>query len=82
MEKRIGTVTILILDRSQAVKINEIISQHNAIILCRQGMPFHDRSVAVIALIVEGTVNQINSLTGALGRLNGVQAKAVVTTLI
>ena len=81
MEKRIGTVTVLILDRSQAAEINTIISQHTSIVLCRQGMPFHDRTVAVIALIVEGTVNEINSLTGSLGRLQGVQAKAVVTTI-
>ena len=79
MEKRIGTITILIKDRQQSADINQILSEHAEIILCRQGLPFHDRAVAVISLIVEGTVNQINALTGQLGRLQGVECKAVVT---
>ena len=78
MEKRIGTITILIHDRSRAAEINQIISGHSDIVLCRQGLPFRDGSVAVISLIVEGTVNQINALTGPLGRLPGITSKAVL----
>ncbi len=79
MEKRIGTITILIKDRLQSAEINRLLSEHADIIFCRQGLPFHDRSVAVISLIVEGTMAQINGLTGPLGRLQGVASKAVVT---
>ena len=32
-----------------------------------------------MSLIVDGTVNEINALTGQLGRLEGVECKAVVT---
>ena len=43
------------------------------------GLPFHERAVAVISLIVEGTPDRINALTGRLGRLAGVDSKAVLT---
>ncbi len=80
MEKRIGTITLLIQDRAQATEINRILSDYASLVLCRQGLPFHDtRDIAVISLIVEGSVNDINSICGKLGRLDGVQAKAVVT---
>ncbi len=79
MEKRIGTVTVLLLDRSVAPLVNETISQYAEIILARQGLPFHGRSVAVISLIVEGDVNQINALSGKLGKIDHVEVKAVVT---
>lgn len=79
MEKRIGTITLLIIDRSQSAMVNDTISDFSEIVLCRQGLPFHNRPVAVISLIVEGSVNQINALTGKLGRIPGVEAKAVVT---
>lgn len=81
MEKRIGTITLLIADRSQSALINAIISEYSEIVLCRQGLPFRERPIAVISLMVEGSVNQINSLCGKLGRLSGVEAKAVVTSL-
>ncbi len=79
MEKRIGTITVLILDRSRSAEINQLISEFSDIIMCRQGLPFHERAVAVISLIVEGTPDRINALTGRLGRLAGVDSKAVLT---
>ena len=78
MEKRIGTITILIRDREVSLSVNQLLSDHAAIILCRQGLPFHSRPIAVISLIVEGTSDQINALTGRLGRLQGVSCKAVL----
>ena len=79
MEKRIGTVTILIVDRSKSAEINTIISDYSDLVLCRQGLPFNDRPVAVISLIVEGQPDRINALTGKLGRLEGVETKAILT---
>ena len=77
MEKRIGTITILIRDREVSPSVNKLLSGYADIILCRQGLPFHDRPVAVISLIVEGEMNRINALTGSLGRLQGLSCKAV-----
>ncbi|MBP5677388.1 MAG: iron-only hydrogenase system regulator [Bacteroidales bacterium] len=80
MEKRIGTITILIRDREAAPSVNQILSEHSDIILCRQGLPFHDRPVAVMSLIVEGNMNQINALTGPLGRLQGLTCKTALAS--
>ena len=79
MEKRIGTITVLWSDRASAAQVNEVISSHSDIVLARQGLPFHDRPVAVISLIVEGDVDEINSLSGQLGKIPDVTTKAVVT---
>lgn len=78
MEKRIGTITILLRDREVSPSVNQLLSEHADIILCRQGLPFHDRPVAVISLIVEGNMNQINALTGPLGRLPGLSCKTAL----
>ena len=79
MEKRIGTITILIRAREAASAVNGLLTEHSDIILCRQGLPYREREVAVISLIVEGSVDSINALTGKLGRVEGVECKAVVT---
>ncbi len=81
MEKRIGTITILVLDRSVAPMVNSVISDNAEIVLARQGLPFQHRNVAVISLIVEGTVNEINTLSGKLGRIDFVEVKVAVTKL-
>ena len=79
MEKRIGTITILIRAREAASAVTGLLSEYSNIILCRQGLPYREREVAVISLIVEGSVDSINALTGKLGRVEGVECKAVVT---
>ena len=81
MEKRIGTITVLLSDKSAAAQVNEIISAHSGIVLARQGLPFRERPVAVISLIVEGEVDEINSLSGSLGKRANVMTKAVITKM-
>ena len=79
MEKRIGTITVFVTDRSVTPHINETLSQYAELIAARQGRPVRDRSVAVISLIVEGDMDEINQLSGKLGRIGGVEVKTVVS---
>ena len=79
MEKRIGAAIILIEDREQVEAINAILSYHSAIILGRQGIPLREKGISVINLVLEASPEEISSLTGKIGRLNGVQVKSVLT---
>ena len=82
MEKRIGAAIILIEDKNHIDSMNTLLSIHSTIIVARQGVPLRDKGVSVITLILEGTTDEINSLTGKLGRLEGVQVKSVLTKYI
>ncbi len=77
MEKRTGTVLIQIEDRENVQHLNDIISKHSPIIIGRQGLP-RGNGQSLISLVLEGTTDQIGSLTGQLGRLNGIQVKSVL----
>lgn len=79
MEKRIGVVGIVLSARDNVNKLNTILSQHSTIIIGRLGLPVKERKIHVISLIVEGDTDQIGSLTGQLGRLEGIQVKSVLT---
>ena len=78
MEKRIGTALILIEDLDNVSSINSILSKHNEIIIGRQGIPLRDRELSIISLVMEGTTDEIGSLTGQIGRVNGVQVKSIL----
>jgi putative iron-only hydrogenase system regulator len=79
MEKRIGGIIILVEVKESVEELNSIISAHSEIILARQGLPLRDKGISVISLIIEGTTDQISSLTGKTGRLEGVQVKSILT---
>lgn len=81
MERRIGSILILMSDKEVAPALNRIIADYGEIIIGRQGLPSHYTREAVISLVVEGTTDQIGSLTGKLGRLAGIQVKSVLLKL-
>lgn len=78
MEKRIGTAIILINRRDNVNRLNSILSEHAGVIRGRQGIPVTGHGIHVISLVLIGTTNEIGSLTGKLGRLDGISVKSVL----
>lgn len=78
MEKRIGSILILLENKIEVESLNQILSAHSSIILSRQGISLKERNSNLISLILEGTTNDISALTGKLGRLKGINIKSVV----
>jgi putative iron-only hydrogenase system regulator len=80
VNKRIGTITIIVTNRAtQAQQINTILSEHNGIIIGRMGLPYPQQGLHIIALIVHASTDEIGALTGKLGALEGIQVKSVLT---
>ncbi len=79
MEKRIAVVGISIEDRDEASKkVNEILNMYGDIIVGRMGIPYKERNVSVISLIVDGSNDEIGALTGKLGNLSKVKSKVSI----
>ncbi len=77
---KIGVIGIIIEgDRKIASSVNAILSEYGDIITGRMGVPNLAENVYVISVAVKATNERISALTGRLGRLNGVKAKAAVT---
>ncbi|MFA7078485.1 MAG: TM1266 family iron-only hydrogenase system putative regulator [Syntrophomonas sp.] len=78
-EKRLGVVGIVIEDRQVVAKVNQILSEHADLIIGRMGLPHLARGVSVISLIVDGSTDQVGSLTGKLGNIPQVTVKSALT---
>ncbi|OCL27961.1 CopG family transcriptional regulator [Orenia metallireducens] len=81
MEKRVAVIGIVISDRiGAAAKVNDILARYGDIIVGRMGLPYQDKGLNIISLIVDGTNDQIGALAGKIGNLQGVKVKSMVTT--
>jgi len=78
-EKRIGAAIIIIEDEEPVTSLNKILSEHSHMIIGRQGIPLRDRNLNIISLVLEGTTDELGSLTGRIGRLKGIRIKSVLT---
>ncbi len=77
---RIAVVGIIVRNRKEdSEKVNEILSQYGHLVVGRMGIPYKDKGISVISLIVDGTNDDIGALTGKLGNISGIKVKSAVT---
>ena len=80
MEKRLASVSIIVERQVADVgKVNELIQQFGDCIVGRLGLPYPQRGVNIITLILDTTVERLSALTGKLGKLPGIQVKSLMT---
>lgn len=79
MEKRIGVVAVIVEDRTNIEEVNKLLTLYGDSIVGRMGVPYKEKQVNIISLIVDGTTDEIGSLTGKLGKLEGVTVKSALT---
>ncbi|QXM06480.1 TM1266 family iron-only hydrogenase system putative regulator [Crassaminicella indica] len=79
MNKRIGVVAIIVEKKESVEMVNKLLSEFGELIVGRMGVPYKEKNVSVISIIVDGTTDEIGALTGKLGRLYGVTVKSALT---
>ncbi len=77
METRVAIVSIIIEDGEKTAELNTILHEYSRFILGRMGIPCRKHGISIISIAVDAPQDQINSLAGRIGRLNGVTAKTV-----
>lgn len=78
-DKRIGIIGIVVNNTDCTAQINEILHEYSQLVIGRMGIPYREKSLSVISLIVDGSNDDISALTGKLGRIAGVTVKSMVT---
>lgn len=79
MDKRIGVIGIVIEDLSHIIEVNDILHQYSDIIIGRMGIPYKEKGINVISLMVNGTNDEIGALSGKLGKIYGLSVKSALS---
>ncbi len=77
MESRVAVISIIVTETGQVDQLNELLHHYSEYILGRMGVPYREKKLNIISVAIDAPMDKINSLSGALGRLEGVTAKAV-----
>ena len=76
-EKRICVLSVIVEDRQQAEKLNAYLSEYAEYIVGRMGIPYREKRVSVICVVMDAPASAANALTGKIGQLGGVTAKTL-----
>ncbi len=74
---RLAVVGIIIEQREAAVPVNEVLHQYASYIIGRMGLPYREKQVHIISVMLDAPADVISAMSGKLGRLRGVSAKAL-----
>ena len=77
VDTRIAVIGIIVEDKSSADGVNGLLHQYGAYIIGRMGLPYEKKKVNIISIVIDAPQDVINALSGKLGRLPGVSAKAL-----
>lgn len=57
---------------SATTQLNAILHNYADVIIGRLGVPYREKNINVISIIIEGTAEQINALSDKLNEIQGV----------
>ena len=78
MENRISVISIIVEDTEISSKVNELLHDFGKYIIGRMGIPYRDRGISIICVVLDAPGDIISSLSGKLGMLKGVTTKTIV----
>lgn len=82
METRIAVISVIVEKPEATAALNEVLHQYSEYVIGRMGIPYRHRGVSIISVAVEAPQAVISALSGKLGRMEGVSAKAAYSNYI
>ena len=75
METRVALISIIVTESGHVDMLNELLHEYSKYIIGRMGIPYKEKGINIISIAIDAPMDRINSLSGSLGRLDGVNAK-------
>ena len=81
METRVAVISIIIENAESVQTMNEILHQYSEFIIGRMGIPYRSKGVNIISIAIDAPQDKISALSGKIGKLPGVTAKAAYSNV-
>ena len=82
MVTRVAVIGIIVEDLNSTEQLNAILHRYAGYILGRMGIPYRERDINVISIVVDAPQDVTNSMCGELGALPGVNVKTAYSHVI
>ena len=81
METRVAIIGIIVENNAVICDIQNLLSDYSEYIIGRMGIPYKQKDVRIISVVLDAPVDTINALTGKIGNIDGVNAKTVYSNV-
>ena len=77
MDTKLAVIAIIVENPDSVETLNHLLHEYSAYIVGRMGVPYRQKGVSVINVILDAPQNSISALSGKIGMLDGVMSKTV-----
>ena len=81
MENRIALLGIVVEQEDAVEALNRLLHEYKDYIVGRMGIPYRQRGVNLISIVLDAPGDAISALSGRIGMLSGVSAKTLYAKL-
>ena len=81
MDTRVVVISIIVEKGSATDELNALLHEASEYIIGRMGLPYRKREINIISIVLDAPGDAISSLSGKIGMLPGVTAKALYSKL-
>lgn len=81
MDTRVAIIGIIVENPESSARINDILHHYGDYIISRLGLPYRQRGVNIICIVVDAPQDVISALSGKLGMLPDVSSKTIYSRL-
>lgn len=81
MENRVAILGIIVEDEAVICDIQNLLSEYSDYIIGRMGIPYRNKNIRIISVVLDAPVDTINALTGKIGRIEHVSSKVVYSNV-
>ena len=82
MESRVAVIGIIVENPASVAQLNDILHEYSPFIIGRMGIPYRQKGISVISIAIDAPQDKISAMSGKIGRLPGVPAKAAYSNYI
>lgn len=75
-DTRVAVISVIVEKKDKIRELNQLLHDYGSYVIGRMGVPYPAKDVSIICLALDAPQDTINTLTGGLGKLDGVTAKA------
>ena len=74
---RVAIMGVIVEDMSSVERLNDLLHEYGRHIIGRMGIPYRERRVSVISVVLDAPQDTISALAGKVGALSGVSVKTL-----
>ena len=82
MDTRVAVISIIVENGEMVETLNSILHEYGEYIIGRMGIPYRERGVSIISIVIDAPQDKISALSGKIGHLKGVSSKTAYSKVI